>query len=197
MTSEKKINTKTVIGRVLTVLWWMFLLLLFILLINILRAKMTGNVPCVFGYSVMNIVSGSMEDKIPQGSYILVKRIAADKVKKNDIICFYSTDPDIYGMPNTHRVVEEPIFKDGKYEYVTKGDASPLNDKETAKGERLIGVYVKTLHGLTAFAKAIAGNTLLIVFIALQACIVGMTVYGIIIIRKKKGGEENPPKENK
>ena len=150
-----------------SVIWWCVLISLALLLVNIFGAKMSGKVPSVFGYSVINIISGSMEDEIPKGSYILIKKTDAENVRQGDIICFYSTDPSIYGMPNTHRVVEEPIIKDGKIEFVTKGDASPVNDTETAKGDRLIGVYVKSLDGLTAFVSGLTPQNLIIVIICL------------------------------
>ena len=181
-------NKKTVkaIKRTVSAVWWIVLVLLVVLLVNIFGAKLTGNVPRVFGYSVMNIVSGSMEEEIPKGSYILIKKVSPEEIEKDDIICFYSTDHKIYGMPNTHRVVEEPIVTDSGIEFITKGDANPINDTETAKGDRLIGVYVKNLDGLTAFANALSGNILIIVIISLQICIIVMAVYAFALVKKNK-----------
>lgn len=150
---------------------------------------MRGKVPSVFGYSVLNIVSGSMEDEIPKDSYILVKRVGADEIKVNDVICFYSTDPQIYGMPNTHRVVKDPILKDGKYEFVTKGDANPSEDKVTAEGDRLIGVYVKTLDGLTSFSASLKGNLMLFIFIGIAVATTAMMTYTIVIAKSPKNKE--------
>ena len=181
-------NKKTVkaIKRTVSAVWWIVLVLLVVLLVNIFGAKLTGNVPRVFGYSVMNIVSGSMEEEIPKGSYVLIKKVSPEEIEKDDIICFYSTDAKIYGMPNTHRVVEEPIVTDSGIEFITKGDANPINDTETAKGDRLIGVYVKNLDGLTAFANALSGNILIIVILCLQICIITMAVYAFALVKKNK-----------
>ena len=181
-------NKKTVkaIKRTVSAVWWIVLVLLAVLLVNIFGAKLTGNVPRVFGYSVMNIVSGSMEEEIPKGSYVLIKKVSPEEIEKDDIICFYSTDAKIYGMPNTHRVVEEPIVTDSGIEFITKGDANPINDTETAKGDRLIGVYVKNLDGLTAFANALSGNILIIVILCLQICIITMAVYVFALVKKNK-----------
>ena len=173
-----------------SVLWWCLVALLFLLLVNVFGAKIQGKVPSVFGYSVLNVVSGSMEDEIPRNSYILVKRVSPDEVKVNDVICFYSTDPQIYGMPNTHRVVKDPILKDGKYEFVTKGDANSIEDSETAKGDRLIGVYVKTLDTLSSFSKSLGTNTMLFVFIGMTASIIGMMAYTVVIIKSPKNGQD-------
>lgn len=189
-------NNKSVkiLKTVLSSLWWCVLALLVVLLVNIFRAKMTGKVPSVFGYSVMNIVSGSMDPEIPQGSYILVKKTDAEKVKRGDVICFYSTDPKINGLPNTHRVVEEPIIRDGKIEFVTKGDASPANDAQNAMGERLIGVYVKRLDGLTAFTNSLTPNvlTVTIVILLISTC----TIFVLGVVLTKENGECEKKQEN-
>ena len=190
MNSENKPKKKSALGITLSALWWSAVTVLVLLLVNILGAKMTGNVPSVFGYSVMNIVSGSMEDEIPKGSYILIKKIAPEDVECGDVICFYSTDPQIYGLPNTHRVVEEPINNNGSIEFVTRGDANPINDKETAKGENLIGVYVKRLDALTAFSDALKGNMMIFVIIGLQICMFGMAVYAVTALRKNKNSND-------
>ena len=189
MNSEKKTKKKSALGITLSALWWSAVVLLALLLVNILGAKMTGNVPSVFGYSIMNIVSGSMEDEIPKGSYILIKKIDPEDVKREDVICFYSTDPQIYGLPNTHRVVEEPINNNGSIEFVTRGDANPINDQETAKGENLIGVYVKRLDTLTAFSNALKGNMMIFVIITLQICMFGMALFAVVSIKFNKNSD--------
>lgn len=190
---SKKNKTKNALLLTLKISWWCVLLLLAFLLVNILTSKLSGKVPSVFGYSVVNIVSSSMEDEIPKGSYILIKKADPQQVELGDVICFYSTDPKIYGIPNTHRVVEEPIVTDGGIEFVTRGDASPVNDKETAKGERLIGIYVKKLDGLTAFTRIIEGKTLIIVIISLQICMFLMFAYTAVDSKAKAKAQK---KEN-
>ena len=188
-------NKKELIKRVLGILWWALTILLAAVMINVLSAKLMGKVPRAFGYSIVNIISGSMEDEIPQDSYILIKRIDADEVKRGDVICFYSTDPTIYGMPNTHRVVEDPIKTDNGYEFVTRGDANLLNDKVNAEGDRLIGIYVKNLDGLTAFTKFISDKSFLVIVIGLQVAVIAMVAYSLIV--KRQGGEDEETVESK
>lgn len=194
MILSKKTRIFKILKRVVEVLWWCILALLFVTLVNIVGSKLMGKVPSVFGYSVMNIVSGSMEDEIPKDSYILIKRQDADTVRKNDIICFYSSDPKIYGMPNTHRVVEDPIITEDGIEFVTRGDANGINDKVTAKGDRLIGVYVKTLDGLTAFTKLLHGKTMIIVIVCLQIAAFSMFGYGLYNAKKNENKNKNKEK---
>ena len=180
-------NKAKIIKRACAILWWTMVVLLALLLVKVIGAKLSGKVPTVFGYSVINIISGSMEDEIPKDSYILIREVDASEVSRGDVICFYSSDPRIYGLPNTHRVVEEPIVTDSGIEFVTRGDANPGNDVHTAKGDRLIGVYVKRLDGLTSFSSFLSGNLMLFVIIGLQMGIVVMIVYCVV---KEKHGTE-------
>ena len=189
MIKNRKLKLFKALKLTFSVAWWCILALLLILLVNIFGAKLQGKVPTVFGYSVMNIVSGSMGDTIPQGSYILIKSKDPEEVRRDEIICFYSTDPKIYGMPNTHRVVEDPIVTEEGIEFVTRGDANLMDDKQRAKGDRLIGVYVKTLDELTAFSKFLQGNTLIIVMIALQICTISMFCYVAVVVKRGKNTE--------
>lgn len=101
----------------------------------------SGEVPRIGGYSLMCVVSGSMEPEIPINSLVLVKETPADEVEKGDIISFYSSDPALDGAINTHRVVDIKTVKtvDGELEFVTRGDANGFIDQYTAKAKFLVG----------------------------------------------------------
>lgn len=98
----------------------------------------SGEVPRIGGYSLMCVVSGSMEPEIPTNSLVLVKETPADEIEKGDIISFYSSDPALDGAINTHRVVEIKTV-DGELEFVTRGDANGFTDMYTAKARFLLG----------------------------------------------------------
>lgn len=170
--------------KIIGIIWWVLIIGLALLMISIIGAKLRGEVPKIAGYSIMKIISGSMEDEIPEDSYILIREIDPAEVGEGDIITFYSSDYMIYGLPNTHRVVESPIVTDGGIEFVTKGDANPINDKVTAKGEDLIGIYVRRLDGLTNFAKALEGGGMFIIMIVLEAFIFAMAA--MMFLKNKK-----------
>ena len=183
-----------VIKKTLGILWWIVLVGLATLMFSILGAKLKGEVPYVAGHSVMRIVSGSMESEIPEGSYILIKKIDPEQVKEGDVITFYSSDYSILGLPNTHRVVEPPILTDEGYEFVTRGDANPVNDKVTAKGDMLIGVYVRRLDGVTSFSKALEGGGMMILMLVLEAFIFAMAAF--MFVKARKRAAEGSDKEN-
>ena len=183
-------SKKKLIGKIIGALWWVFVILLALVLVKIMAAKMSGKVPTVFNYSVIYIVSGSMEDEIPRNSYILIKKVDADEVKRDDIICFYSTDPSIYGLPNTHRVVEDPIVTEQGIEFVTRGDANPANDTTNAEGDRLIGVYVKRLEALDKLTGLISGKGVIIVIFGLQIVLFSLLTYNFVVAKHGKKEDE-------
>ena len=183
------------VKKIIGVIWWVLIIGLGLLMFSIIGAKMRGEVPKIGGYSIMKIISGSMEDEIPEGSYILIREIDPAEVGEGDIITFYSSDYMIYGLPNTHRVVEPPIVTDEGIEFVTKGDANPINDKVTAKGDDLIGIYVRRLDGLTKFSNALEGGGMFIIMIVLEAFIFAMAAM-MFLKNKRAQIEKEKEKED-
>lgn len=182
-------------------LWWIAVALLAILLVNIFSAKIRGDVPSVFGYSVMNIISGSMENAedpdagIPTGSYILIKKCDPSTVKRGDIICFYSSDPLIHGYPNTHRVVEDPIVTTDGIEFVTKGDANPIPDKYNAEGDKLLGRFVCRLDFIASLVRFIEGNGMLVIFGFMGAATILMVAGAMLKSASAEKESENSSEE--
>lgn len=190
MTNKKKLLT--VIKTVSATLWWCATIAVAILIVGIIGAKLKGEVPRFFGFSVVNIISGSMEDEIPEGTYILLRKTDPAKIREGDVICFYSDDPDIKGYPNTHRVMQVIEGENGT-EFVTKGDANPKEDPVTAKADKLIGKHVKNLPGMTRFVASLEGNGLFI-FMAIMSClcVVFMVTPMFIKSSEQKQGAQEP-----
>ena len=182
----KSINFK----KIGSALWYVFLGFMFLVLVSIFISRMQGDVPRVFGFSIMKISSGSMEDTIPTGAHILIKKTAPEDIKKGDIICFYSEDPKIYGYPNTHRVIEDPIKTDSGYEYVTQGDFNPLKDEVTAKGDKLIGRYVMKLTFLTAITDFFTTKFMLVCMVTVQLACICLFMFTYTASKKQKAEKE-------
>ncbi len=187
----KKI-TKKQVKLAVQILWWAMVILLVLLLIWVLGAKFRGEVPEIFGYSILWIVSGSMEPQIPTGSYILVKSCPPQEVEVGDVISFYSEERAIYGLPNTHRV-QQIISTDEGIEFVTRGDANVVDDVVNAKEERLIGVYLGEIALLTWFAGMLNGKGIFALLIVMQVAMAGMFVYSAL---KKGKDEDDTPQAN-
>ena len=175
-----------ILKTTVSAIWWLLLVGGLALVVTLIAAHMRGDVPRIFGYSLINIVSGSMEPEIEKGAYILIEEVEPEEIKKDDIICFYSTDPNIYGYPNTHQVIEEPYVQDGEYYYVTKGTANLLPDTEPARGSRLIGRYVTKLDALSSFLEFISTNMLIVIVLPLGLGMVAMCIGAMVTAKKSE-----------
>lgn len=186
---KRPVKASVVFKKIAVALWWTATILIAVMIVRILAAKIKGEVPFFFGYSVMNIVSGSMEDTIPEGSYILIQKVDPADVRKGDIICFYSDDPAIRGYPNTHTVVEDPVQGENGLEFVTKGDANPTKDSVNARAEKLIGRHVQNLDFLTNFSVMLEEKGIMIITLVLPVlCVICMV--GTVYVKMKQPLEE-------
>ena len=102
----------------------------------------------VFGYRLFVIKTGSMEGTLEIDDLIIAKKAAKEQLKVDTIISFISSDPDILGKVNTHRIVE---IKDDFY--YTKGDAADFIDPLPVKYEDVLGKL--------AWKSALAGKALM------------------------------------
>jgi signal peptidase I len=138
-----------------------------------------GRVVDIAGYSIMKVVTGSMEPSVNTGDYILISRDISG-LETGDIICFYSEDIDIYGKPNTHRIVR--IQSDGSY--VTKGDANKYEDSVTVTADKIIGKYVgkvRLLRWLNSFA---SGRKIMMLFVMIP--LLGISIYEAVTVSRIK-----------
>ena len=142
-------------------------LILVILLIYIVFSNINGQVPNILGYSMLRIISPSMEDTIPTGTYILVRKTTIDKINEGDIVTFYSIDPNIMGALNTHRVIEINDLDNGRV-LKTKGDANVIADNYLVDGEHLYGRYVCSLTIITIVGNLFMKRGMLIVLLTAQ-----------------------------
>lgn len=101
-----------------------------------------------FGYHAFRVLSGSMEPDIPVDSLVIVREVDPSEIAVNDVITFYSRDPELNGSANTHRVTG--IKEDnGRFTFTTKGDSNLMDDKYAVMESDLIGkvIVVSALAG--------------------------------------------------
>ena len=153
-------------------------------------SKFTGKVFFVGDRTAVWILTDSMDDAIPPQTYILIEKADPTEIKKDDIITFYSDDPVLGGSLNTHRVVE---VIDGGKEFVTKGDHNIAKDEYTAKGDKIVGVYVDDIPFLTVIGRFFAKPYGLGITIGL-IILLSIGVY-LPELLKKKPEEEKPEKK--
>ena len=98
-----------------------------------------GKAVTLFGYSVLRVVTGSMEPTIFTGDYILVHETDPKGLTEGDIITYYTEDEEIKDLLVTHRIIK--VNEDGTF--ITQGDANPVADDIPVKAERVLGKYIQ------------------------------------------------------
>lgn len=182
----KKINVKDVIFVAVILLTCFFVFCL-----------IKGNVPAIFGYRILHVVSGSMEPMIESGSYIIIKEVSVSTLQEGDVITFVSEEPSIYGMYNTHRIYD--ICKDtytGDKLFITKGDAYAEPDLYPVKAEQVVGKLVKILpfgKTMSNIMAHLSNNYVYfgVVIIPLVICLVSYLVQFIEALFGKEDEEED------
>ena len=97
------------LGKIINIFLDIILVPIFILtlicFVSATSAKRQNKVPTVFGYSVVTVLTGSMEPEYPARSVVVLKSIKAEDVKVGDIIAFYGGDGRENDMVIFHRVI--------------------------------------------------------------------------------------------
>lgn len=134
--------TKKIFHFISNVIWYSLIVILIIIGIMVAlyfvdqqKARSSGvqRAP-LFGAYI--IISQSMEPTIHVGDAVITMRVDADKLKKDDVITFYS---DQYNVVVTHRIVGIFPTKDGKVAYRTKGDNNNTEDESLIAYDRIYG----------------------------------------------------------
>ena len=136
-----------------TVVVGLLLLALIAAVVFVLVFGARGETPFVGSHSILWITTGSMSPTIEERTYVLIEKVSPSDIKKDDIICFVSDDPSIYGMRNTHRVLE--VIGDHEA-FKTAGDFTKVEDPVPASADKLIGRYVKSLPVLSVAGRLLS-----------------------------------------
>ena len=192
--AKERSKAKKVVNVIVNVVLYTFLALLVLLFIVLFSARMNNTVPMIFGRSVLKIVSGSMEDTIPTGTYILIDDTPFEELKVGDIVTFYMRTGSLAGSPNTHRIVE--IYKiDGRTALRTKGDnvkTNPVADTEPVYKEQYIGKYVTSLPVIGAVVEFFTSPLIFFLIIITPATF--FIVFEIVnVVRGGKKQDKNAP----
>lgn len=122
---------------------------LVILLLFTITARINGETPTLFGFTIYRVSSGSMEPFLKVGDIILTKNCDPMELKEGDVITFNGTSGELEGKRVTHRVVKKPYYNDTEdgYYLVTKGDDNPVDDNPI-KTSQVTGIFVGKIEFL-------------------------------------------------
>lgn len=159
--------------------------------LKVLKHKLTT----VGGYSILEVVSGSMEPTIHVGDMIIVNTKASN-YEESDIVTFL----DVNGSFVTHRIISI-----NEEEMITKGDFNNTEDEPT-KVDKIVGKYVSRIPGAGKIISSFKSPFTLVMIL-----IIGL-LFCYLISTDKNGNpiftdeekefleyqkEKNKPKENK
>ena len=171
------------------ILFYIFFVAVLLLVVGMFISKISNRVFFVGNRATIWVMSDSMEEKIPEKSYIVIRKADAADVKVGEIITFYSDDPVLQGQLNTHRVVK--ISDDGRY-FTTKGDNNLTEDKYPVRAEAVVGVYEKNLDWLSVAGRVFQSKIGLVVILVIMAA---LTLYSFASDLFKKQKKEKESKE--
>lgn len=145
---------RRIIRYVINTISVLIVILAVFILVNVLFAS-KGNIPDIMGYSMLRVLTGSMKPEMPEGTLLVVKHLDAEEVQEGDVISFYSADPSLDGMVNTHRItrIEQ---KDDSYIIYTKGDANKSEDAYPTDEKHLIGKVIWKNYMLGSLVRLIS-----------------------------------------
>lgn len=187
---KKERKKKSTIHRIINVVEWLLLLASVTLLAYIFITTMQGKAADFFGYRILHVVTGSMEPTISVDDYIVVQDVNPADLKKDDIIAFYTEDQEIKGKMVIHRIVD--ILEDGSF--VMKGDANPVADPLTVRGDQVVGKYKGRLHFLNWISSFVSVKKLFLLAVIIPMFL--MSIYEVSTLARlfKKDGKAGKKK---
>lgn len=126
------------------------LVIIIVVVIGVQKIFFKDRIPEIFGYKLLQVVSGSMSGEMEVGETILIKTIKDENtLKVGDIVTFKENSSSLV----THRIVEI-TEENGKRKYILRGDANNTNDRVPVFFDKMEGKYVlkmKLLGKLVAY----------------------------------------------
>ncbi|SDI33755.1 Signal peptidase I Serine peptidase. MEROPS family S26B [Alteribacillus persepolensis] len=162
--------TRFAFNGIITILFVLFLAAMFLLIQGRLNPD---QIPSVFGYHPLTVLSNSMQPEFSAGDMVLAKNVNPAEVEVGDVITY--NDPE--GNIVTHRVIEITTENDAPV-FHTQGDNNNTADDYTVSGSELIGEVNTTLPYGGYVVQFLSGPVGVLLFIILPVCaLIGITVY--------------------
>jgi len=112
-----------------------------------------------FGFTGMVVLTRSMQDTLPQGSFILTRQVNPDTLRIGDDITFLRSENTVI----THRIVgiEESFANTGERAFVTQGTANIAQDQQPVTAANVVGRVIFNSLFLGHFFTFVQNNLLL------------------------------------
>jgi len=171
------ITTLKITLKVLTIL--ILLIIVPLIIVNISFIFQGNNrVPNFMGYSMLNVISGSMQGTIDVGDMVIIKQ--TKEINEQDIVTFIDEASVI-----THRVVKIEE-ENGVKEYTTKGDANNTEDKNKITIDQIQGKVIFHLRGFGKICTYLQKPQGLLILVGIPIVLMSITKYFDIKFANKK-----------
>ncbi len=187
---------KKLVSIISAVIFVVCLLLLAVVLMTPKGANGT-KVVNIAGYSVMSVISPSMDPEYKIGDIVIIKETDTSELKKGDVITFSSLDPVLQGGPVTHRI-NNIIEENGVVKFETKGDANKVVDSDLVTEDR---IYGKVQFKIPAVGKAVnflqTNRIAFFLVVILPMLVIMASEVKDIVLIARSGDEDESEKDSK
>lgn len=143
MEEDKTIKRKKIFKMIYKVISYFIICLLMIIASFLIFYVISGKIAQKQGkkplFGLFTIISPSMTGSLNVYDVAFTMRVDTDKLKKGDVITFYSTNSFFGGTPITHRIVEVIDVPETGRMFRVQGDANPKPDEEKVLPSNVVG----------------------------------------------------------
>jgi signal peptidase len=180
---ERKKKRRKILKRATDILLYsafVFILLLILILNGTSNRKFN-----IFGYSGFNVISSSMQSEIPEGSFVLVKKISPENISVGDDITFIRKRDN---SAVTHRVINiyENYGETGETGFQTQGVNNAEPDQDVIFTDDIIGTVKLTVPGLGAALNYISVKVGIFLVVIGGLFVLAITMKKILLAGKKQ-----------
>ena len=169
----------------------MFYLAIVIVMFSFITSGPKDGGPRMFmGYSYFTVLTGSMQDEIPKGSFILVHTTDPQKLKVGDNITYMLNA----NTTVTHKIMNiyENYENSGARGFQTKGVNNPNPDENIVFEANVVGKVIFHVPMAGAIISSLREN-IFVVFIIFGLCIALSFLIRILFAKPKKQGKKISP----
>jgi len=159
---------KTRITKLFTILEYGILFFGMLVLMYVFICTQKGKTANILGMNILHVVTGSMEPTIEEGAYVFVKKEDVKRLGEQDIIAYYTEDPEVYGKVVIHRIVGT----NGDGTFITKGDANMREDNLNVREDQIIGKYQSEIWFLEWLASFTDMKKLMLILVVIPLFLV-------------------------
>lgn len=149
----------------------------------------------VAGYSIMTVMTGSMEPAYQVGDIIVIRKTNENELQVKDVITFISTDEELNGQPITHRIIDI-TEENGQKKFETKGDNNRIADETPVTSDRILGKVQLRIPFVGRAVNFMQTNRIAFFLIVILPMLVIMALEVKDIIMIARSGDEDEGEED-